>query len=62
MRMQQLWPAILAGIIGCVFTVAAPGQVAVWTQHNTNTRIGNNNSETVLTPTNVNRSTCVGCR
>lgn len=57
MRMQQFRPAILAGIIGCVFTVAAPGQVAVWTQHNSNTRIGNNNSETVLTPANVNRNT-----
>src|SRR5215469_16297041 len=57
MRLHQLRTAMLAGVIACVFTMAALGQVAVWTQHNSNTRIGNNNSETVLTPANVNRNT-----
>lgn len=55
MILRQLRRVVLVAL---ALALAAGGQtVSVWTQHNSNTRIGNNNSETKLTPSNVNKNT-----
>lgn len=54
MMMRQLRRVALAV---CLALAAQAQTVSVWTQHNSNTRIGNNNSETILTPANVNKNT-----
>jgi hypothetical protein len=47
-----------ASCLALLFTsLAASGQVSVWTYHNNNHRDGANLNETILTPTNVNSMT-----
>lgn len=49
---------ICAGILILASAIVVGAQQpTVWTEHNSNTRLGNNNAETVLAPANVNKGT-----